>query len=124
MNWLRLESMTDRVVGNAFAEPVRISFMKNGAVDGTRAEVNIVAQLHVGSDDSAGVDGNNAAGGFRTRLVGGQAELFLDRARYTGPMPKRGDAVRASGRPGKPWFEVSKVADQDTSLIVVSLGQG
>lgn len=124
VNWLRLEGIVDKVVGNAFAEPVRISFMKNGAVDPDRPAVDVMAQMHVGSDDSNGVDGSNSQGGFRTRLVGGQAELFLERARYMGPMPRQGDQVRATGRTGQPWFGVSNVADHDTSLIVVSLNRG
>ena len=120
VDWLRLESMVDKVVGNAFAESVRLSFLKNGAVDPTRPAVDIVAQLHVGGDDSSSMEGGRGDG-YRSRLAAGTGELFIDRNRYTGNLPKVGDRVRANSRRGTPWFEVSMVGDHDTSLAVITL---
>jgi hypothetical protein len=123
MDWLALERKVDRVVGNAFGESVRLSFLKNGTVDPSRSAVDIVAQLHVGGDNSASLEGGRGDG-YRSRLAAGMGELFLDRSRYTGPMPRAGDKVRANARAGQPWFEVSMVGDHDTNIIVVSLTRG
>lgn len=121
MDWRRLEGKVDRlVVGKAFAELVRLSFMKNGTADPDRPAVSIKATLHTGGDDSNGVGAGEA---WRTRLSAGQAELFIDRANYTGPMPRKGDKVRAMARDGEPVWEVSGVSDRYSNLIVVSLGQ-
>jgi hypothetical protein len=124
MDWRRLEGKVDRlVVGKAFAELVRLSFMKNGTADQDRPAVTIEATLHTGGDDSNVMDGANRGDGFRSRLSAGQAELFIDRATYTGPMPRKGDKVRALAREGEPVWEVSGVSDRYSNLLVVSLGQ-
>ncbi len=101
-----------------FGESVRLSFLKNGTTDPARPLVDIVAILHTGGDDSF------AAGtGMRTRLAAGQAELQIDRSTYTGSMPRQGDRIRANDRYGKPWFEVTTVADRYSNLLVLTLGQ-
>lgn len=121
MDWRRLESKVDRlVVGKAYAESVRLSFLKNGTVDPDRPAVTIDATLHTGGDDSNGVGAGET---WRTRLSAGQAELFIDRTTYTGAMPRKGDKARAMARDGEPVWEVSGVSDRYSNLLVVSLGQ-
>lgn len=123
IDWLALERKVDQLQGRAWGEAVRLSFFKSGQPDQSRPVTDTRAVLHVGSDDSARMaDGRGE--GMRSRLAAGEGELFLDRSTYTGPIPRKGDRVRANARAGQPWFEVSMVGDHDTNLIVVSLTQG
>lgn len=119
-NWRNLEAAVDQKVGLTFGESVRLSFLKNGAVDPSRPAIEITALLHVGGDDSKPVsdDGDR----FRSRLALGQAELFIDRSSYTGPPPRQGDSLRANDRVGQPWFEVAIVSDRYSNLLVLTLG--
>jgi hypothetical protein len=121
MDWRDLEAAVDRKIGRAFGESIRLSFLKGGVVDPGRAMVDIRATLATGGDDSSPIgDGMNR---YRSRLSLSQAELFIDRSSYSGPMPRTGDKVRANDRPGQPWFEVSMVSDRYSNLIVLSLGE-
>lgn len=120
-NWRNLEAAVDRlVIGRSFSESVRLSFLKNGAVDPSRPAVEIAALLHVGGDDSKPI--GEGGDRFRSRMALGQAELFIDRSTYTGPMPRQGDSIRANDRAGQPWFEVAIVSDRYSNLLVLSLG--
>jgi hypothetical protein len=121
VSWRNLEATVDQKIGRAFGESVRLSFLKDGIVDTARPAIDIVAVLHTGGDDSKPLtDGSDR---YRSRLSAGQAELFIDRSTYTGPMPRTGDRVRASDLPGKPWFEVAGVSDRYSNLLVLSLGE-
>ena len=120
LNWRTWEAGVDQKIAKTFGESVRLSFLKNGAVDTDRPAVDITAVLHTGGDDSKPV---GMGGEFRSRLSAGQAELLLDRSTYTGSPPRQGDKVRANDRAGKPWFEVLMVSDRYSNLIVLSLGQ-
>ncbi len=123
VNWRKLEAAVDRKIDRAFGENVRLSFMQRpgGPLDPTRPTIDIVAVLHTGGDDSKPVsDGNDR---YRVRLSLGQAELHIDRSSYSGPMPRKGDKVRANDRDGQPWFEVVAVSDRYSNLIVLSLGE-
>ena len=120
-NWRKLEAAVDQKIGRAFGEAVRLSFLKDGVVDAARSAVDIVAVLHAGGDDSKPLtDGSDR---YRSRLLAGQAELFIDRSTYAGPTPRAGDRVRATDRAGKPWFEVAGVSDRYSNLLVLSLGE-
>lgn len=121
MDWRTLEANVDAAMARTWGESVRLSFMDKGAPDPARALTNITAVLHTGGDDS-----NNPGTGetHRTRLSAGEAELFIDRATYGGPMPRTGDRVRANDRIGAPWFEVRAVSDRYSNLLVLSLNQG
>lgn len=118
MDWRSLEARVDSSMRAAYGETVRLTFMKNGTTDPTRPQWLGRAILHTGGDDSHAV-----GDGMRTRLSAGQAELFLDRGTYDGPMPIGQDVVRAMDRDGLPRWEVSGVSDRYSSLIVVSLNQ-
>lgn len=119
--WRNLEARVDQKISRAFGEPVRLSFLKNGTVDPARPQIEIAAVLHVGGDDSKPL--TEGSDRFRSRLLAGQAELFIDRSTYAGPMPRQGDRVRANDRAGQPWFEVAGVSDRYSNLIVLSLGE-
>jgi hypothetical protein len=119
-NWRDLEASVDRRIGLAFGESVRLSFLKDGTVDPLRPAVEISAVLHVGGDDSKPVGDSNDR--YRSRLSLGEAELFIDRSTYSGPMPRQGDSLRANDRAGQPWFEVAIVSDRYSNLLVLTLG--
>lgn len=121
VNWRKLEAMVDQKIGQSYGESVRLSFMKGQVADPAKPMIEITAILHVGGDDSHS-PGPGPAGAYRTRLSLGEAELFLDRSFYSGPVPKEGDKIRANDREGKPWFEVAAVSDRYSNLIVLKLG--
>ena len=120
VGWRNLEAAVDRKIGRAFGESVRLSFLKDGAVDPERPMTEVVAVLHTGGDDSIPI---GPGGSYRSRISAGQAEVLIDRSTYTGSMPRQGDKVRANDRPGKPWFEVAAVSDRYSNLIVLTLGE-
>ncbi|MDM7852670.1 hypothetical protein [Pseudochrobactrum kiredjianiae] len=119
VNWRKLEAMVDQKIGRSFGESIRLSFMKNQQPDPDRPITEIMAVLHVGGDDSVSA---GPTGTYRSRLSLGEAELFLDRSVYSGPIPVTGDRVRANDRYGTPWFEVAAVSDRYSNLIVLKLG--
>lgn len=119
-NWRKLEAMVDQKMTRSYGESVRLSFLKGQVADPDRQMIEINALLHVGGDDSRAP---GPTGTYRSRLALGEAELFLDRSTYAGPVPKVGDKVRANDRAGKPWFEVAAVSDRYSNLIVMKLGQ-
>lgn len=120
VNWRKLEAMVDQKIGLSYGESVRLSFMKGQVADPARPMIEVTtAVLHVGGDDS---HAPGPTGTYRSRLSLSEAELFLDRSTYNGPMPQTGDKVRANDREGKPWFEVAAVSDRYSNLIVLKLG--
>jgi len=115
MNWRALEARVDKTLADAFGEDVRLSFLKNGAVDPDRPAIEVRAILCVGPNEAPAIAGMNM------RVAAGQGALFLDRATYAGPSPKSGDKVRATDRAGTPWFEVANINDRETNLLVLAL---
>lgn len=119
VNWRALEAAVDGKIGATFGEEVRLSFMKNGAVDPDRAMVDVrCMSLAVAGDTVSKPDSRYAA-----RISAGHAELCLDRSVYTGDLPVQGDKVRANERAGAPWFVVARVSDRHSNIIVVTLNQ-
>lgn len=109
-------------VDDVFAEPVRLSFMKNGAVDPDRAAVDIEALLRVGGGKLSRAEGG-AGRAWRSKIASGKAELHINAAAYSGPQIRTADAVRALARPGQPWFEVLRVDDRGENRLVLELGE-
>lgn len=120
-NWRKLEAMVDQKVGRSFGESIRLTFLKDQVIDPDRPFIEIMAVLHVGGDDSKSFSPGPSST-YRTRLSLGEAELFIDRSTYTGPIPVTGDRVRANDRHGMPRFEVAAVSDRYSNLIVLKLG--
>lgn len=120
MDWRALEVAVDQTIGAAFGERVGLLFLSKALQDPARPAIETSGILHVGGDDSKPI---SAGDQFRTRLALGSAELFLDRSTYVGPIPRKGDKVRALDRAGRPWFEVSTVSDRYSNLIVLTLGE-
>lgn len=120
MPWRNLERAVDKTMRRTFGETVRLSFMKNGATDPARPQWVGRAILHTGGDDSIPAALGNT---FRTRLAAGEAELFLTRDEYDGPIPEKGDKVRALERDGQPLWIVGNASDRYSNLLVLSLKQ-
>ena len=121
----RFHELRDKVlagVDHVFAEPVRLSFFKSGALDPSRPAIEVEAVLRVGEGKNTSVSGGNAAS-WRTRIVADKAQLHIDRATYSGPQPKTGDKVRALSRPGEFWFEVADVDDRSHTRLVLNLNE-
>lgn len=121
----RFHTLRDRALAatdKVFAEPVRLSFMKAGAVDPARPAREIEAPLRVGGGKETNVSGG-VDQVWRTRIAAQRAELHIDPAKYPGLKFIKGDRVRALARPGQPWFEVLAVDDRLSTRLVVQLGE-
>jgi len=121
----RFHELRDRIVATVdekFAEPVRLSFMKDGITDPDRAQRQIEAPLRTGDEKPASSDGGSDRK-WKAKIVAGQAELRIDRTKYADLDLRKGDKVRAISRPGEPVFEVLSVNGRDHSRLIVRLGQ-
>lgn len=107
----------------AFAEPVRLSFKKDGRVDPDRPMREIEAILRVGGGQTTSVAGTGG-GTWRTRITAQKAELHIDRTRYPDLVFRTNDSVRANARPGQPWFEVGAIDDRGDGRLVLQLREG
>lgn len=118
----RLRDRTISAVDRSFAEPVRLSFLKNGVPDPARTNVEIEAVLRVGGGKTTSVAGA-ASSSWRTRISAQKAELHIDRTKYPNLVVRPQDKVRALARQGQPWFEVSAIDDRGSSRLVLQLGE-
>ncbi|WP_245446258.1 hypothetical protein [Metarhizobium album] len=121
----RFHNLRDKVldcVDFVLAEPVRLSFLKNGVADPARPLIEIEAVLRVGEGKTTSIAGSRSDG-WRSRIVADKAQLHIDRAKYTGPQPQSGDKVRALARHGMPWFEVADVDDRSHTRLVLNLNE-
>lgn len=120
----RFHAVRDRVCGavdRVFAEPVLLSFLHENEIDPARRAVEIEAVLRVGGGKQTSIGGGRGET-WRTQLATEKAELHIDRARYSGPLPKKGDRLCARSRPGEPWFEVLRVDDRSHVRLILELG--
>jgi hypothetical protein len=121
----RFHELRDRtlaVVDDKFAEPVRLSFMKDGKSDPVRGQIEIEAVLRTATTGENNIDGGKSRE-WKSQIAAGKAKLYIDRSTYTGPALVRGDAVRALSRVGTPAFEVLFVNDRSHTRLVVELGE-
>lgn len=121
----RFHQIRDRVVAavdHSFAEPVKLSFLKNETPDPDRAAVEIDAVLRVGGGKETNMEGGRGAS-WRTRLAAGKAELHIDRVTYPELIIRKGDNVQALSRPHQPWFGVLRVDDRGDNRLVLELGE-
>ena len=121
----RFHELRDRIVDTVdlkFAEPVRLSFMKNGGSDPERPQITVEAILRTGGGKNSNIDGG-AGKTWRARVAAGKAELHINRAIYDGPMPAKGDSVRATSRIGEPAFEVLSVDERNHTRLILELGE-
>lgn len=121
----RFHDLRDKVlvgVDHVFAEPVRLSFFKSGALDPSRPAIEIEAVLRVGEGKTTSVDGGRAQS-WRSRIVADKAQLHIDRKKYPDLVVRTGDKVKALSRPGEFWFEVSDVDDRSHTRLVLNLNE-
>ncbi|MDX6806318.1 hypothetical protein [Terrihabitans rhizophilus] len=119
------QALRERVlaaVDRKFAEPIRVSFLKNGTADPARAVTEITAVLRVGGGEQSNVAGGSSEA-WRTQIAAGKAELHIDASVYSGPTIKTKDRICALSRPGKPWWEVLRVDDRGETRLVLELGE-
>lgn len=122
----RYHAIRNRVlacVDHVHAEPVRLSFMKGGAVDPARPVIEIEAVLRVGGGKETAVSGRGADTAWRSRIQAQRAELHIDRAKYPLIVVRKGDKMKALSRPGEPWFEVLAIDDRTMTRLVLQLGE-
>lgn len=118
-----MRNRTLAAVDHAFAEPVRLSPMKDGRPDPDRPQYIFEAVLRTESDQSRSPTGAAGSSGqeWKSRVSSGLAKLHVDRAVYNGPDIREGDQLRALARVGEPVFAVEAVEGADHSRLVVHL---
>ncbi|GAA4178279.1 hypothetical protein [Shinella granuli] len=109
------------MIFTAYQEAVRLSFFKNGVVDPARPLQDIQAILH-----HPGLDGAFTLGsGMLSAIAASTHYLVIDRSRYPSLfVPNTASEktrVRANARPGTPWYEVSKVNDRHSGILLLEL---
>ncbi|HMQ58949.1 MAG TPA: hypothetical protein PKE65_10410 [Rhizobiaceae bacterium] len=118
----QLRDRTLAAVDHFRAEPVKLSFFKDGDIDPGRParEIEAILQVAAGNDAmvSGGIDRD-----WRSRVASQRSELHIDRAKYPDLILRKGDKVRALSRPGQPWFEVFSVDDRSEPRLVLHLGE-
>ena len=125
----RFHELRDKVlagVDHVFAEPVRLSFLKSGALDPSRPAIEIEAVLRVGEGKTTSVS-NDGSRGWRSRIVADKAQLHIDRVKYPALVVPNTTSektkVRALSRHGQPWFEVADVDDRSHTRLVLNLNE-
>lgn len=119
MGWRELEAMNDRMIFTAYQEAVKMSFLKNGVLDPARPAQDIQAILH-----HPGLDGAlELKGGMLSSIAASKHYLVVERAKYPAMLVIPKDKVRATSRPGSPWYEVAKVNDRHSGILVMELNE-
>lgn len=118
----QLRNRTLAEVDRFRAEPVKLSFFNDGALDPSRPAKDIEAILRADAGKDALVSGGSDRD-WRSRVAAQASELHIDRAKYPGIALKKGDKVKALARPGQPWFEVLSIDDRSEPRLVLKLGE-
>lgn len=123
MSFTEVRDATMKAVDDVFSENVRLSFFtSSGTVDPARPVREIKAVLRVGEGKSINM-GSGAGQTWSTRIYSGKAELHIDQFAWPGLVIRSKDKVRATDRPGQPWFEVAAVHGRGESRMILSLNQ-
>lgn len=118
MDWKALEAMGDRIVIGAYAEAVVHRPLKNGSSDPSRPQQSIKGVLHAPNADGTVSLGN----GMITTIATTETALVINRADYPTIDIRQNDEFRATDMPGQPFYEVKRISDRFSSIIVVHLG--
>lgn len=120
-SWKSLESLTDKIVGQTFGEPVRhVPFKSDGSVDTTRPTTELMGVLHSPNADGTVSFGN----GMISTISSSESALVLNRADYPTLVIRKKDKIRALSDTGAHiFYEVSRMSDRFSSILVVHLGQ-
>lgn len=118
-----LRERTMSTIDSRFAELVRITFMVKGQPDPERPSIEILAVLRTSQVENRNLAGTLAEQ-WHARVALEGARLHIDRTGYSGPVPAKGDRVRAISRPGSPGFEVLRDPDdRGHRRLVLELGE-
>lgn len=117
MDWKALEAMTDKIVVGAFGETLLHRPQKNGSSDSSRPQQSIRGVLHAPNADGTVSLGN----GLITTIATTETALVINRADYPAIDIRQGDEFRATDMPGKPFYEVKRISDRFSSIIVLHL---
>lgn len=120
----RYHKHRDRVVSGVdklLAEKVFIAYLKDGAKDPDRANVEIEAILRVGTNETKNLEGDSGDSWY-TRISANKAELHIAANKFPENEILVGDKVRAITREGQPWFEVLAPATRGHSRFIYKLG--
>lgn len=118
----QLRDRTLAMVDRFRAEPVKLSFLRDGEVDPNRPTRDIEAILDVRAGETAMVSGAIDRD-WRSHVSSQRSGLYIDRAKYPDLVIRKGDKVKALARPGQPWFEVLAVDDRGNTRLVLQLGE-
>ncbi|MGV8832545.1 MAG: hypothetical protein ACOH2N_11255 [Devosia sp.] len=119
-DWKTLESLTDKIVGQTFGEPVRhVPIGSNGLVDPARPVTELFGILHAPNADGTVSFGN----GMISTIATSESALVINRVDYPGLVVRKRDKVRATSDAGALiFYEVSRVSDRFPSILVLHLG--
>lgn len=121
----RFHALRDKVmatVDKTLAEPVALTFFKNGKVDPSRPKIEIEAVLRVGGGKDSSVSGGSDRS-WRSRIAAQKAELHIDCSKYPDLVVVPRDVVRAVSRHGEPRFEVLTIDERSMTRLVLHLGE-
>lgn len=120
MSWQHIEAALDRAVFGAFAELVRHSPIdKQGRADPDRPVAEIMGVLHHPS-----VDGQTSFGaGMKTSVSASKHVLVVERPRWPATGMRSKDVIRAMSRPGTPSYEIAKISDRHSGIVIVELNE-
>lgn len=108
-----------RAVDAVMSETLRHFPLAAGKADATRTQSEIRGVLRVGRNKDLNASGEPGVV-WSQRIAAGKAELHLDRTGL--PDLRKGDKLRATERPGSPWFEVLSMTEAAHGRIVIDLG--
>jgi hypothetical protein len=111
---------TVAAVDRVMAEDIALYFMRNGVTDPERANITIHAVLRVGTGGNA-VDTRSR--NWAQRIAAGKAQMHVDRVAHPDLIVRKGDRIRATERPGRPFFEVLRPDDRAHGRLVLELGE-
>lgn len=117
----KIQADAIRAVDAVMSETLRHFPLSGGKADTTRTQADIRGVLRVGRNKDTSVTGG-ASSTWSQRIAFGKAELHLDRTAL--PDVRKGDRLRATERPGAPWFDVLGMTENAHGRMVLDLGAG
>lgn len=113
---------TTKINDQLFAEEIKLSFLVNGVVDKTRAQMIVKGILTINDELTKKADGG-ISGTWHVPIAAAPARLVIDRKAYPNIVIRHGDKVQAVSREGEPWFQVTSVKDRSKQRLYVYLSE-
>ena len=121
----RFQKHRDRlleVVDRELSETIEVKFLVGQAVDPARPAQDIRCILRSKREETASVTGGKSET-WKRDASATPSQLHIDYAVWATIDLRKGDKVRATDRPGQPWFEVLAIDDRAHPRAIVSLGE-